>query len=177
MPIYIFVGRMGSGKTLSAVREAWLNRHDIKTIISNVHLNRPFSYKPLTMETIKDYKNWDYKDCLILMDETHTIIDSRLSMTKKNIMISYFLTQSRKRNCFIFCTTQNIRQVEVRLRRMADYIIECESVKKDKKLLAIRQKVIDCYNLRVIKRTTFSPEPYFRLYDTNQIIDFEKGED
>jgi DNA helicase HerA-like ATPase len=163
---------MGSGKTLFATALARHYHKNGSTIYANFGLKFPF--KPLTMKEISDF-NFDFNNSVLIIDEIHLNIDSRSSMSRKNKIISYFITQSRKRNIILIYTTQNAHQIDKRLRTNTDYIIQCRNLTpKAKKDVYIEWTITDPND----QTRTFimKADPIFKLYDTHQIIDFDRSE-
>lgn len=71
----------------------------------------------------------EYHDGVMGVDEAHIVADSRRALESKNLGISYFMTQGRKRRVDpVYFTTQRAHQLDLRLRSLANYIIECEDV-------------------------------------------------
>lgn len=125
MPVVIYTGDVGSGKTVAMIRE--LNGLKNSNILSNMKLNKKIfkNVKDLTIEDIQNYKKWEYNNMTVVLDEIHTLLDSRKSGTDLNTMLSYWFTQSRKRKVNILGTTQFFHQLEKRVRYVSDFIVEC----------------------------------------------------
>lgn len=66
------------------------------------------------------------KDIYIIVDEAHRYFDSRSSLFKWNNMESVHnvLTQCRKRNIRFVAITQRLTTIDIRIRRLADYVEE-----------------------------------------------------
>ena len=184
MPITIYAGKIGSGKTVSLIRDLYPLRKTM--ILANLKLNKEIfkNVKPLTLEDIKNYKNWDYNNMTVVLDEIHTILDSRRSGTNINLLLSYWFLQSRKRNVNILGTTQFIHQLEKRVRDNLDYLINCECYKtrntKSQYLddndipsdFWIKLKLFDNTKQKFTRTEMYFANQYFHLYDTFEIIDF-----
>ena len=166
-----YVGNIGSGKTLSMVKKAYEQYKRGKTIYSNFVLN--FPYIPLTLDKLLSMKekNHDLTNAVVLLDEAHIYLDSRRSASKVNVILSYFVLQSRKKSCDIYFTTQFIGQVDKRLRDPSHAYILCKTreVAKDfyitTNIITLRKVEGNEDRLEV-----FISNPYFELYDTNEII-------
>jgi len=168
--IIIIDGNRGQGKTLTAVKEAYLFGLQGYTIYSNLELTFPdkrINVKPYKMSDMIDYANTknELKNAVVLMDEMHIVMDSRTSMTKRNIVISYFLLQTRKRNVHIIGTTQFLHQIDKRIRSTADMFISCRFKKPQD---TIYNRLF--YN-NVVSYRKFRASAYYDFYDTNKIID------
>lgn len=168
--IIVIDGNRGQGKTLTAVKECYLFGLQGYTIYSNLELTFPSKdiivkpYKMSDMIAYADSKS-ELVNAVVLMDEAHIVMDSRTSMTKRNITISYFLLQSRKRNVHIIMTTQFLHQIDRRIRSTADMFISCR-FKKDKDMVFNR-----LYFNNIISYRSFKASSIFGYYDTNKIID------
>jgi len=169
--IIALTGPMGSGKTLllSMFAHKYFSKPFNSTIYANYHLNFPF--KTLSMKEITD-GDFNFTNSFLAMDEIHQFMDSRLSGTKKNRTIGYFITQSRKRNLILAYTTQQSHQIDKRLRSNTDYFIKCENLspKDAVKDICIRWTINDMEGHS--STYTFQADPYFGLYDTHQVVAF-----
>ncbi|KKL45555.1 hypothetical protein LCGC14_2354440 [marine sediment metagenome] len=154
--ITIILGNVGSGKTALAVREMAMNLNDRKTY-SNIQTKLPnqinISPDMIIHKEIKDYKvnkktgesepvyefNLNVKfwksikePINIILDEAHTILNSRRSSTKTNIIVTDWLSLIRRvlgstdagfgELTFI---TQLIGRIDLIARDMATNIIYC----------------------------------------------------
>lgn len=171
-----FIGDMGSGKTLSMI--AWtieLYNQGFK-IFANLDIMGGIKYEPLSLAELIRYSDSEenFDNCVFLIDEAQMFMDSRGSMSKRNQIIGYFVTQTRKRNCWLFFTTQQYHQVDKRLRANTNAFAECHF----KELETLEGKQYRCMNnFQVLKFNRikkipiiFNPEPYFKYYNTNQVI-------
>ena len=72
----------------------------------------------------KDIKN--QKDIYLIIDEAHRYFDSRSSLIRWNNMehLINVLTQCRKRNVRVVAITQRLTSIDVRFRRLSDYVEE-----------------------------------------------------
>ena len=68
----------------------------------------------------------NYKDIYLIIDEAHRYFDSRSSLLKGNNIekMNNVLTQCRKRNIRIVAITQRLSMIDIRFRRLADYVEE-----------------------------------------------------
>lgn len=175
--IIAYVGRRGSGKTLSMIRQAYVDYKKGRKIYSNmVGLNFPF--EKLTKDALMSFMNEDNKlsNCVILIDEIHMIMDSRLSMSHRNLLLSYLTLQTRKRDVDMYYTTQTWGQVDRRMRQQTDLVVQCNTLKKKVngvEYVYVRNILVDPYILDEPNNFYFLGNKYFGLYDTNEIIGFE----
>lgn len=117
--ISIYLGLPGSGKTLSAVREMHLNRNNrltytniipknpelmpnVKTISSDMIITKEvLGYNRAGEEKVKLSFNAEFwknqkEPINVVIDEAHTILNSRASMTKVNRIMGDFLSLVRR---------------------------------------------------------------------------------
>ena len=174
-----YVGTRGRGKTLSAVREAYEHYKQGYEVYSNVKLSKKY-FKKYNLITLKDIIDWvkgdvQFKKAIFILDEVHIYIDSRSGMSKKNVILSYFVLQTRKRNVRVLYTTQFLDQVDKRLRQPTEVLIDCQNydtgLRYDTNNTEIKQRN------KVYHRETgrsfldcFTANPFFEYYDTNEIV-------
>ena len=171
--IIIFVGTMGSGKSLSMVKEAYNYYLQGFRILTNMTLNFPSEI--VTAKDIQQFaKNQEnLYNTVILIDELHIFMDSRRSGSTKNVMGSYFVTQTRKQKVKLLATTQHRHQIDRRVRDNTDCFIDCEKIElpinfsDGKPCLLITNHV---NTRKTYHKTTFIGNTYFDKYDTEEII-------
>lgn len=107
------------------VLKRWLSfkRRGIKcTVMANYGLRIP--HEKIDVQRLLKMQP-DLQNCIIAIDELQVLLDSRNSSSDVNQLLSYFFLQSRKRNVYIYFTTQFLDQVEKRIRRIVDTVTEC----------------------------------------------------
>jgi len=171
--ISIFVGGMGSGKTLSMIRQAYEYHLQGYKVLSNMRLN--FPHKLITSADIQNFakEKKALYDTVILIDEIHIFLDSRRSASKKNLIGSYFITQTRKQKVKLIGTTQHRHQIDRRVRDNCDLFIDCE--KMDLPVKTVKGDHVLLITNHINSRTQYSKirfvgNKYFSLYDTEEII-------
>lgn len=188
-----FIGSQSSGKTLSMVYYAYAKHLQGYDIYSNLKLNFPF--KIFTQKELIEYtKNQkQFNKSVFLIDEAHLFFDSRSGMSNKNKVMSYFITQTSKRDCELYVTTQRFNQLDLRFRENCDYNIYCDRHLKIKDEYFIipktmKRKLTDYFNQRLyiinviydnqeqnlnsINKVYIKASPIFNLYDTKELIAF-----
>lgn len=170
--IVVYVGSMGSGKTLSMIKEAHAYFKQGYKVLSNMNLR--FPHTKITNNFIIDFvKNKkEIYDSVILVDELHTFMDSRRSVGKKNLLGSYFVTQTRKQRVKLLGTTQHRHQIDKRIRDNTTAFIDCEKIElpiiyKENKVLLITNHI---NTKNSYKKAVFIGNDYFDLYDTEESI-------
>lgn len=136
----LFWGKRGSGKTLGAIFEAYLDWFDGHEIWSNTPLNNGFDVNHVTQkkgnyhfidtidlikESFSENLPSDDKQRTCIIDETHTQADSRTSGSHINRQLVNFVTQARKRNFRILYTSQILTGYDVRMRALTDRVVRC----------------------------------------------------
>jgi len=174
MTLIAFVGAMGSGKTLSMIALAYTKHLEGKKILTNMS-GLTFPHEVIDKKKILAYtkENTTLSNCVLLLDEVHTLIDSRRAVSGSNLVWSYMILQSRKRNVDIYWTSQDFGQADIRLRRQTDITISCRSRKEINKageeIVLIYQTI---YAPAMVTDRVIIGNPVFPLYDTSEVINF-----
>jgi len=171
--IIIFVGSMGSGKTLSLVREAYNYYLQGFTILSNMKLEFPY-----TVISSKDIQNFakekkNLYNTVILIDELHIFMDSRRSISKKNLVGTYFITQTRKQKVKLLGTTQHRHQLDRRVRDNVSIYVDCSKIELPINDSDGNKQLLITNNISTrdkFEQVRFIGNPYFKYYDTEEII-------
>lgn len=172
--IVVYIGRRGKGKTLSMVKDAYLEHKRGRKVISNME-NVPFARFMSNEDILKLSKDSSIQDCVLLVDELQIFFDSRRAMKKVNISFSNFIQQIRKRNVLLLATTQFANAVDKRLRDHTD--IQARPNYLDKfKLCEV--EYIDITSLEdpsnmgipIIRKVVFNALPIFNLYNTKEMF-------
>ena len=191
--IIIFLGGVGSGKTLSAVREI---RRRNQFALTNFKLKNIKEYHRLKYENIiipaekkSDYSvNWKFwekvrkshKYFSIYLDEIHNIMDARASTSVDNRILSRWLSQIRKMTSDneynnLVAISQKIRRIDVNLRELAHLFVECRKIEIGDKVYIWQDYFdgIDNYEKdRHAAQIYFKAEPYYKYFDTKEMVQF-----
>jgi hypothetical protein len=173
------VGNVGSGKTILEVRYAKQDANNGRKIITNLNLvGIPYETFDIEKFLSNDY-NESLKDASVFLDELTMYMDCRLGSSKQNLLMGYLVLQSRKRGIDIYATMQSLDLVDYkRFVKYVNMIVLCQKMYvTDNKgvtteLETHRQYTIiemDKYRDNVTN-FTMDIRPYFKYYDTNQII-------
>jgi len=100
--------------------------------------------------------------------------NSRTSMKKKNQIVGNFLLTSRKRGVNFAFTTQTFGQIDLRIRRVCDFIA-LPNLTVDEKIC--RLVIFSNPSLQLVKMYKFKTAPIFELYDTHEVVDALPDED
>lgn len=171
--IVTYLGRRGSGKTLSMVKDAYIEYKRGRKIISNMS-NIPFAYYMSNQEILSLNKESNIFNAVILIDEAQIFFDSRRSMKKESINFSNFVQQIRKRDIDLYITTQFANAIEKRLRDHTDIIAKVKFLKQYNlckvKYIDITSMVDEFEENPTEVEVIYDATAIFKLYDTNQMI-------
>ncbi len=120
-------------------------------------------YTALTNKQLENfYDSRDMiKDILVIVDEAHLYLGARESLTKASILnkLKLIFTQCRKRKIRIVFITQRLTQIDIYVRRLADYVEEYDMHKRlwlelDKKNVYMNKwDVVDIETDQTVKYT------------------------
>lgn len=201
--IIVLVGGIGSGKTISAVREIIKSKnYPITNFKLKKYKYHRLKYTDIITETIKtglDDKqrkikvvNWAFWDNIrkkhsnfsIYLDEAHNIINSRNSMSKDNILLSKWVSQIRKVLSdspynHLYVVTQHSRKIDINFRDLTQIVISCSCIKYKNHTYIIQKffNGFDNYLRNAHKaKAYFNADPYFKYYDTMEMVTFDDSD-
>jgi len=120
MTVFGIIGNIGNGKTLKASYFAALFNAYGKKIFSNYNI----LLKNAKKIHAQDFANLNHlKNALAILDEAYEWLESRLSGTEVNRILSHGVLQSRKRGLDLIYTAQLNSTVDLRLRRITSTLI------------------------------------------------------
>lgn len=207
--IICYLGGVGSGKTLSVVKNivddnysmAFTNfklkkikhyhRIKIDDIITAEQVNIGTEKKPkFRKETAINWDYWnkvrkEHKYFSIYLDEVHNIVHSRSSMSRRNVMMSKWISQIRKvlqdsNFNHIYLISQKINRIDVAFRELAHLFIECRKIEVKGKVIVLQTHYASLEEYRFnmpLFTTYFVGNPYFKYYDSLELIDFGDQEE
>jgi len=176
MTLIGITGAIGGGKTVYMTRcsykEYVRNKEQIDNgeieLVTNYKLNCiPFRY--INADELFSIKT-SLKNCRLFIDEMHIFMDSRSSFSKTVKQLTHFILQTRHLGVHLYFTTQDIGQVDIRLRRQLDILAYCSQTQYQD---YFRVKTVDYRDVLNIRKNEFvyNARPYYQLYDTTEIID------
>ncbi len=170
-------GPLGSGKTLSDVKEAYRfsRLHPDLNVYSNVPLNQDIikNFKPL--ESTKQLFSIS-EPCFVLLDEAWHLADSRQIASVENKALGMMLLRSRKMNWVVGFTQQWYTQLDLRLRFVTDIWI----LPQFWSVQGILQEDIYDLHANYLATRFYDGTKFFDLYDTSKdplTLDVEGLED
>lgn len=171
---YIYVNEMGSGKTLSMVRE--LIRY--QDMGYPVYTNFMFKGQDGALNHWKDILDIP-PNSIIGLDEISDSFNSR-AWSKMPKQVFTYVINSRKRNIRILATAQEFDEIDKSIRTKAKYIVDCTHIGRLIINKFYRRKVYELslgnkarkkdYVERFIREDFYSD-----YYDTNEIVAMLKG--
>jgi hypothetical protein len=190
--IICYTGGIGSGKTLSVIKEIvnsnnfpFTNFRLIDVKYHRLKYKDLFNLDNKKREVSVNWRFWEAvrknkKDYSIFLDEIGNIASARTSMTRRNKLLNQWLSQIRKvlqdsLTNHIYFITQRLRQIDVIYRELAQIIIKCRPVFVNKNMWIYNDYYngIECYERGIkAKRTRFLANPYFKYYKRDELIRF-----
>jgi len=175
------VGAIGSGKTVGMTRYAYKEYIGHKVEVDNGDMELVTNYKlnGIPFRFIKANELFSLKATLknarIFIDEMHIFMDSRSSMGKTNKALTHFILQTRHLGVHLYFTTQDISQVDIRLRRQLDMLVYCTQTTYDG---WFKQTIIDYRDVMHIRKNeiVYNGSKFYDLYDTTEIIDITESQ-
>jgi hypothetical protein len=155
------LGNLGSGKTLFLVINAYYSK---LPIVSNFALD--FGNREIIPFDLNKFLRKDYSDCIILMDEAYNYLESRISATERNRIMSYFLFQSRKKNVLLYITAQLFSTLDRRYRELSDLIVVASNM--DEYFLYTIYIGSEVNEITISKEYT---KLFYKMYNTKELID------
>lgn len=165
-----YLGNIGSGKTCSLVRLAFRYYLQGYTVYSNISLQ--FPHETIRFKDLEAYakSGTQFQKSFFLIDEIHMALESRRSGSKRNIVLSHLILQSRKRDIQVGFTTQSLHQVDVRLRNQTDVLGVCSKRQDGMGVIIKVQYIIFRAEGTRIRKSRYVANNWFRLYDTYEIV-------
>lgn len=160
--LIVIDGGLGSGKSYTAVALA-----TEMAAARGLPLGANFPLVGGTYLTSwRDFMSW--RDGILIWDEAHQDIDSR--EFSKNVAITPWLTQIRKLGVDLFVVSQDIGQLDKRLRNLADRLLRCEPIVEGAER-GTKLYVVDLFTMRLTNTVVIrhSPSVYAR-YATRKLI-------
>ncbi|MFW6130088.1 MAG: hypothetical protein ACOC56_02815 [Atribacterota bacterium] len=173
--IVFYKGSRGKGKTLSMVKDGYEYHKNGWKVYRNFFCL--FGEYITNEEILNLDKTTTLKNCVIMIDEIQTLLDSRRFMGNKNVNFSHFIQQLRKRNITLLATAQFSNNVDLRFRQHIDITaypdhIEkypvCEILYID--VTSIEDDILGEIQEPKIKRIVYNPKPIYKLYNTREMI-------
>lgn len=191
--IKVIIGGIGSGKTLTTVKEI-ITRN--RPCFTNFYIKFKDATRLKTKHIIKetvDEKgkvklsvNWDFwielikeeRSFDIYIDEAHDVLNSRKSMSSWNSLFTSWITQIRKllgdsEESHLYLITQRLNSLDIIVRDLCHTIIYCQKVKTRKTTLTVifkngkksNKRLNDVYIIKKYFTGTFCIEKFNAFID------------
>ncbi len=154
------IGNLGSGKTLLATILAYYSN---LPIISNYSIE--FPNKQIEEFNLNKFIRAEYSNCVIVMDEAYTYLESRISGSELNRIMSYILFQSRKKSVQMYITAQLLSSLDKRYRELSDMFIVANRIGVNFQYFVL---VGNQQSNFILKYENVLP--FFDMYNTNEVI-------
>lgn len=127
MFVWLFQGNLGEGKTFGASVLAHYFASRAKRVGIPVDLYSNYGLQG--SHDLKSYKDFygvaKSPNSIVVLDEAHVNLDSRLFGKGANIYMTQFFFYLRKLRCSLFMTTPNIRNLDSRMRMLTNILVIC----------------------------------------------------
>lgn len=199
--IICIIGGIGSGKSLTAVKEIISSK---QYALTNFNLKNYKNYHRIRFsDVIKKEKsdnerqkdklvpvvNWEFwedirknnKNFSIYIDEIHNLIHSRRSMSKTNILMSKWVSQIRKicqdsPSNHLYIISQTLRKIDIDFRELTQVFIRCSKVEVGSDVYIINKfyesEISMLDNKRPLHKQIYRGNQYFKYYDSTEMIKF-----
>lgn len=165
----VFVNPMGSGKTLSLVREAIKYHNAGYKVYSNFCL----SFQDGQLNTWEDILNVPQNSVLCL-DELSDLFNSREWKSMPKSIFTYIIN-SRKRNIRILATAQEFDEIDKSIRTKCTLVCECSHFLRWHRNKYYRRKIYELPLTNKSRKKEYSDsfireDFYSDYYDTNEVV-------
>lgn len=173
MPIVLYTGGLGSGKTFMMTVTGYY-MHTVSR--APVYANYAVSYA----EKLISYEHlFSLERAIVLIDEAQVLIDSRMFSSNKQRQFTQWSLQTRKAMLTILMTTQRIHQIDKRVRGIVDVVFECAKFgiggayrSRVRRFVPVGE---DEY-LYTGSRSVIHLKQFYQLYDTYQRVTMLKDD-
>lgn len=172
----VILGGRGHGKSAYATWRA-LYDHQIrgKKIYSNFWINIPHA-----LPNLNNPKE-DIQNASVIFDEAYISVNARLSMSKANRLINYFVFQSRKVDVDLYFVVQLGRTIDVLIRDSADKLTMCKALYRGADgILRVKDTDTDAIDATAVitfdqnndrfHTAIFDPKPFYAFFDSKERI-------
>lgn len=157
---------MGSGKTLLETKMILDTKQQVLANYAIYEDDEKTKKHPNVKDLeIGELLHLPYEKCYVVLDEAYAYLESRVSMSKLNLYMSYILFQSRKRGITFILTAQLANSLDNRFLNLADIIIVANQVKDGFMYVITNGRVF-----RKILMNWKQAEKIWNKYDTSQVI-------
>lgn len=172
MFVWVFQGNLGEGKTFGM--SLFAHYYATRARKAGIKVDLYANYDLKGAKQIKDYKDFyelaKSQSSIILLDEAHVNLDSRLFSRGMNIYMTQFMFYLRKLKSSLFMTTPHIRNLDSRMRQLTNILVDCHKIPG-----GFMYDIYDFQSDKLLKRKFLSKyiaEQIFEIgiYDTHSIV-------
>ncbi|MDY0292682.1 MAG: hypothetical protein RBR02_10155 [Desulfuromonadaceae bacterium] len=165
------IGDFGTGKTTYLAYLARSNAEK-RNIFANFTLYG-IEYTPISVEDLANFPDW-VKDGIVLLDEGH-VGANIYNVFKKDVKeFSIFISQIRKRNIYVFWSSQFFSKVAKPLRDYTKYMFQFSEIKDiygNQIKGTATVELFDLHNYyQYINTFNFDGRPLFPYFDTKELV-------
>ena len=181
---FIAVGEQGSGKTAFITKLTIDNLKERNNRLFSNYTFYDIDYTRITLGNDKEKKNGaidilekldedkDYfNNSILCLDEIHIYLDAYDYFKKNNRRMQTFFSQLRKRNILLLATSQDIMNVDVRVRRQTRNFFEMEQITTNIFEVTTYKMIDGYYYPTIVSKYRVDLSDYFKFYNTNEIIE------
>lgn len=173
-----FVGAKRSGKTLGMTARLYRMKLMGRKILTNYYCS--FADGRVNAKILEKMADGELEmsHTSIGLHEVHTVLDPRLSATRRNINISYILGQTGKADVDLYFDTQLRRLVEVRLWENTEYLVQHPQRMGDWFRYRVQYGPMSLNPGKLKGAFRIYGPKYYPLYDTSEVNrDYQKPEE
>lgn len=166
--IILYVGHVGTGKSLTMVKDALQYYHQGKKILRNFKGCKFGEF--ISNDKISNLnKHSDVRDCVLLIDETQINFDSRRHYSPSNKNFSNFVQQIRKRRIILLIATQFANTIDLRIRQHVNYLV-FPNFNENLNICAVdymdMRSIDNMFEEPRMVRIVYDPVPLFDVFDS-----------
>ncbi len=172
--VALWFGQGGGGKTTGMVRDLVMeleNGSMYKRAYTNIDVRHP-DVERVKFEELKDIRA-DLKDgrptALLCLDQLHKYLDSRQSLSPRNVYMSNIVIELRQHGLSLRGTTWARSSIDLRARRFNELQILCERGTRGFKYTMVDANSNRIRTLPIIPYENC--EKYWSLFDMNELVE------
>jgi hypothetical protein len=172
MFVWVFQGNLGEGKTNAMSIFSWF--YKAKAARAGIQTALYANYGLKGSRRLDHYSHFydvaQEDSSIILLDEAHTSLDSRLFQKGSNIYMTQFMFYLRKLRASLFMTTPHIKNLDSRIRALTNILVDCHKLPS-----GFKYDIYDFQGEKLLKSKfipRYAAERIWNvgLYDTGQIL-------
>ena len=134
------------------------DKFKVPVVYANYHLKIPYVH----IAEVEDIEKM--RDGVFLADEFYRWLNARVSMSKKNRVLSKMMMNMRKWNVNLIYTAQTWRQIDVWIKSVTDYVAFPQIIGHKKELCYVYIFSTPPSPATYIKTIVYRTHPFFKLY-------------